>query len=143
MALTLGPMPERVREAVARLIVERRPNPPEADERLNGLFLSGGPTGCDYLTADGNAWSWDAWDNTVARIDDGPQKIAVIAIAAKRIPELAEWLPRRPPAARDCPTCHGTGRLLPPWPRHLQCSDCHGLGWAPDDETVTRPHGKG
>jgi hypothetical protein len=51
-----------------------------------------------------------------------------VARAAGRVPELAAWLPARPPGATDCGPCHGSGTLPPPWPP-IQCPECFGMGW--------------
>jgi hypothetical protein len=129
MTVALGPMPANVRAVVGRLVVEARRDHPETDQRLNGFLLTGGPGGCSYLDADGEVWNWSAWDDSVERVEDGPLKVGLVAIAAERVPELGEWLPRRPVAAPDCQTCAGSGWLPPPWPR-VQCPECSGLGWS-------------
>ncbi|WP_422929171.1 hypothetical protein [Singulisphaera sp. PoT] len=123
--LSLGPMPESVRKVVRRLIAENRPENPATDERLNGLLLSGGPTGCCYLDANGRAWNCDFWAGTIELVPDGPMKVGMVVIAAARHPEFAAWLPPRPAGATDCRPCRGSGW---PFPR-LQCPECHGMGW--------------
>src|ERR1700722_19606751 len=130
MRLVLGPMPLGIRAVVARLIAEGRCQPPNTDERLNGLLLTGGPSGCSYLDADGEVWHLSFWDNdeTVEQVPDGTLKISLIAIAAKRFPELTGWLPSRPTNASDCQVCKMTGWLQPPLPK-IQCPECFGLGW--------------
>jgi hypothetical protein len=126
--LSLGPMPDAVRPLVQRLAAEARPDHPDPDERLNGFLLTGGPAGCSYLDADGGVWNWCVIDESVELVPDGPLKVALVAIAAERVPELAAWLPARPPGAPDCQLCRGSGWLQPPLPR-LQCSECNGMGW--------------
>jgi hypothetical protein len=126
--LSLGPMPEAVRAVVRRLIAEARTEQSGPDDRLTGLLLTGGPAGCTFLDADGEAWDWCAWDESVERVPDSPRKVGLIAIAAERVPELAAWLPRRPPGAADCQPCCGSGWLPAPWPR-VQCPECNGMGW--------------
>jgi hypothetical protein len=132
MALLLGPMPASVRTAVQRLIAADRRHPPHADERLNGLLLTGGPGGCSYLDADGEVWNRFFWSEheSVEHVPDGPLKVGLVAIAAERLPALAEWLPRRPSRAVDCAVCNATGWLQPPNPP-VQCPKCHGMGWLP------------
>jgi hypothetical protein len=129
MGLVLGPIPPSVRAVVVQLIAQGCCHPPNADERLNGLMLTGGPTGCSYLDADGEVWNWSFWDNdeSVERVPDGMMKIGLIAIAAERFPELAVWLPARPAKASDCKVCKMTGSLQPLSP--IQCPECSGLGW--------------
>jgi hypothetical protein len=128
--LELGTMNEEVRCVVARLVAKARPERPAADERLNGFLLTGGPGGCSYLDVEGRVWDWSAWDDSVELVPDGPRKVALVAIAAERVPELSAWLPARPSKASDCVPCHGAGWLPTPWPR-LLCPECHGMGWVP------------
>ncbi len=128
MALFLGPMSDAVRAVVERLVTEMRPNPPNADERLNGFLLTVGPTGCSFLDAGGEVWNWWAWDETIESVPDGPLKVGLVATAADRVRELAALLPTRLPGAVDCEPCHGSGWLPPPWPG-IQCPECNGMGW--------------
>jgi hypothetical protein len=126
--LVLGPMPDAVRSVVRRLVEDARPERADADERLNGFLLTGGPGGCSYLDADGQVWNWSPWDESVELVPDGPLKVGLVAIAVERLPELAAWLPLRPSGASDCVLCRGSGWLPPPRPR-LQCQECNGMGW--------------
>lgn len=128
--LALGPMPGAVRLAVRRLIEETCPERPEGTRGPQGLFLAGGPGGSSYLDAEGEVWNWWHWDDSIERVPDGAIKVALVANAARRLPELAPWLPARPARATDCEPCHGSGWLPPPLDR-LQCPECHGLGWIP------------
>ena len=129
MALALGPMPSGLMEIVSRWIDQgRQSDPPTTDNRLDALFIYGGPVYCCYLDAEGEAWLWDAWEDDVTRVQDGPTKVGIIAIAADRRNELAAWLPRRPAEAVNCRRCASGGWLLSPWPR-IQCPECVGLGW--------------
>ena len=133
MVLRLGPIPPSVRGTVRRLSAAGRPDPPNPDERLNGLLITGGPGGECYLDAEGEAWNrrygLNDHDESVAHIPDGPMKVGLVAVAAERFPELAEWLPRRPATALDCPTCQASGSLPPPW-HQVQCPHCFGMGWS-------------
>jgi len=115
------------------LVAEARPERPDADERLNGFLLTGGPAGCSYLDADGQVWNWCVFDESIERVPDGPLKVGLVAIAAERVPELAAWLPVRPRGASDCALCRGSGWLPSPWPR-VQCPECNGMGWIPDQK---------
>jgi hypothetical protein len=133
--LNLGPMPEAVRRAVKRLIMETDPAERwEGDERLSGLFLAGGPGGSSYLDTEGEVWNWSAWDGdeSIDRVPDGARKVSIVALAAKRMPELEAWLPARPSEASNCEACQGSGWLPPPLDR-LQCPRCLGLGWLVSD----------
>jgi hypothetical protein len=130
--LVLGPMPGPVRQAVRRLIAETRPSGRrEHDERLCGLLLSGGPTGCFYLDAEGEVWDCSTWDDSIEVVPEGELKVGIVADAADRIPELAMWLPARPSDAPSCQHCQESGRMPPPL-EFLQCPGCFGLGWRSD-----------
>lgn len=126
--LSLGPMPDAVRDLVRRLIADGRPERPDPDERLNGFLLTGGPGGCSYLDSNGQVWNWSSYDESVELVPDGPHKVGLVAIAAERVPEFAAWLPARTPNAQDCRQCHGSGWLPPLLPR-VQCPECNGMGW--------------
>jgi hypothetical protein len=124
-------MPEGVRRAVRRRIAETYPaERPKGDERLNGLFLAGGPGGSSYLDAEGEVWNWSSWDGdeSIEWVPDGALKVSIVALAAKRIPELQSWLPARPSDASNCEPCQGSGWLPPPLNK-MQCPECLGLGW--------------
>jgi hypothetical protein len=128
--LLLGPMAVSVQTVIRRLVAEARPERPEADERLNGFLLTGGPGGCSFLDADGQVWNWSAFDESIDLVPDGPLKVSLVAIAADRMPELGAWLPSHPSGASDCGPCQGSGWVLPPLPRVL-CPQCYGMGWLP------------
>jgi hypothetical protein len=100
MTLKLGPMPPAVREVVRRLVAQALAESQETDERLKGYFVCGGPGGCTYLDAEGEVWNhsfgFPEQPDEITLVPDGPQKVTAVAIAAERVPELAEWLPRRP-----------------------------------------------
>src|SRR5690349_7753062 len=127
MPLSLGPMPDGLRPIVSRHIAEhrrrwrrsellrrlglgwlekyRRKEPSRYFNELNAIFIVGGPSGCTYLDADGEIWDRSAWDDSIVRVEDGPGKVGIIAFAARSLPELAQWLPRRPAGAVDCSPC--------------------------------------
>jgi hypothetical protein len=129
MVISLGPMPPELRETVGRWITEgKASHPATVSEPFNAVVIQGGPDGACYLDADGQFWSWDAWDNVFTRVEDDLTKVGLIAVAAEHLPELAAWLPRRPPEAMDCAICKGSGRSLSPGPQ-MQCQECVGLGW--------------
>lgn len=128
MSLSLGPMPPHVQSIVSRLVAEAQLRPREVESRPNAVLLTAGPGGCSYLDANGEVWSLNLFDDTIDLVPDGPVKVGLIAIASERIPELADWLPRRPATASDCQLCNTTGWLQPPFPS-VQCVECFGLGW--------------
>jgi hypothetical protein len=134
MALSLGPMPDSVRAVVQRLVAEAQLVMPQTDGRL-GYVLTGGPSGASYIDAGGDVWNfffdWNDSGDRIEPVPDGPMKVGLIAIAANRVPGLAEWLPVRPSGASDCPMCHQSGWLQPPHfpPESFQCPNCFGMGW--------------
>ena len=128
MTLMLGPMPASVRVTVSQLVEAARGQWSGTSGRFLGYFLHGGPSGCDFLDADGEVWSWCAWDDSVEHVPDGPRKVGAVAIAAERIPALAAWFPIRPRHAVDCDMCHGQGWLDVITPR-LLCPEFYGMGW--------------
>jgi hypothetical protein len=129
MKVTLGPLPPQLRALVARWIEEgRHSNPPRTDDRLNAVFLGGGPGGSSYLDAAGTVYIWDGWDDSVRKVEDGLEKITIIVEATECRPELMAWFPERPDQALTCQQCAGDGWLPPPWPK-VVCFKCSGLGW--------------
>lgn len=110
--------------AVVRRLVAESPDP-------LGFLLTGGPGGASYLDADGEAYhlwiGFSGEDDVIARVEDGPRKVILIAIAAERVPELVDWLPKRPSDATTCMLCKGSCRI--PQAPMCQCFECAGLGW--------------
>ena len=129
MTSSLGPMPPSLQELVERWIEDaRRTERPTEDPVSDALFIYGGPVFCCYLKASGEVLHWDAWDDIVTTMDDGPDKVSTIVCAAIHRPELAAWLPVRSPHTHDCESCEGKGWLRPPLPKII-CTACSGLGW--------------
>lgn len=130
MTTKLGPLPPSLRRIVAGWIeAGRLTKPPATEEKIAAVFISGGPAAIFYLDADGEIWVLSLGEEKFTRVGDGPDKLRIIVAAAEHRPELAEWLPRRPAGAHDCPQCAGGGWWLPPLPR-IACDKCHGLGWS-------------
>jgi hypothetical protein len=126
---SLGPMPPSLQELVERWIEIGRSADQTSDDRVSdALFIYGGPVLCCYLTASGEVLEWDAWDDIVTTIADGPSKVSTIVCAAQHRPELAGWLPVRPLLAHDCEWCDGEGWRRAPLPKII-CTVCSGLGW--------------
>lgn len=132
--LKLGPIPDSLREFIRQLVANARSEPFESDERLNGYVLTAGPSGCSYLTADGQVWN-SYYGDSITLVPDGPLKVGLIAITVERVPELALWLPTRPAEALDCITCRGSGQWTLSSSSKIQCPECNGMGWLPLDET--------
>jgi hypothetical protein len=122
-------MPPNLQELVKQWVGDgRRTDPPTEDPESDAVFVYGGPGACFYLKPSGDVLRWDMWDGVGTTMDDGPAKVSVIVCAAQHRPELAAWLPVRPPHAHDCDSCDGRGWLRPPLPEII-CSACSGLGW--------------
>jgi len=101
---------------------------------LDALYLFGTMGMEAVLKADGSVLVSvdDSWDQPDAppppwRPATVLERTASLVIARKRIPEVAELLPSRPPGAADCPRCKGTGRII----QEVVCMDCGALGWVP------------
>ena len=128
MAHLLGPLPETMRPFVSQLVNEARKGQAAIDPRIDGFLLAGGPGGCSFLDADGEAWFWSVADESITHIEDGPRKVSLICLAAERVRGLAQWLPSRPPLACNCPKCNASGWINVQSVR-LQCPNCSGIGW--------------
>lgn len=78
---------------------------------------------------DGSFVRWDhEEDPEVVKplVDPYWERMALCA-GAKKYPELAALIPKRPPHASTCESCEGTGEI-PGAPPEIMCS-CGGLGW--------------
>jgi hypothetical protein len=91
-------------------------------------------TGCILLrpTGDLSFVAWDRPERTEemgASQPDREMAHAARAIGSRRFPAVAGLAPQRTASARECPSCHGTGRVdaAPP---NIVCQ-CGGLGWLP------------
>ena len=86
-------------------------------------------------------WAWEgcfgvrANGDVVFVNDDGvpnpltnarEERLVTLAYAARRHPELASLLPKRPQAAVSCGACGGAGAMTK---ARLVCGECYGLGW--------------
>ena len=72
------------------------------------------------------AEQWPASDAYTDHIATPRERIACIAIGARRTPEFRELLPRRPMEAVDCAQCAGAGIM---GAHGVLCAECAGLGW--------------
>ena len=90
--------------------------------------------GCYGLRPNGEIFSF-VWDEPYQlRIErDVRIQNLVLFQGAKSFPDLAEMVPARPPDARECEFCKGTGRadgLSAELAESVLCY-CGGLGWVP------------
>jgi hypothetical protein len=61
-----------------------------------------------------------------------PAETAWLRQAGEILPEVAQLLPKRPPGAKDCRLCKGTGYIhRDATGRGVVCPECGGLGWKP------------
>jgi hypothetical protein len=108
-----------------------------------GITLFGTIGGEAYLRPDGTVWyHWVVdWTNEPDRYEwregRGNERWAALVLGARRMPELKELLPARPPATPDCPRCEGrgeifVGRQADGVERGIVCPDCGALGWIAD-----------
>jgi hypothetical protein len=132
--VSLGPLPNSLREQIVEWIDEARGAGGNYDPGTNSLFISGGPSWLEYLDADGQVFAINpTMDAPPFLVKDGPAKVASIVIASRRYPELTAWLPERTGAARDCVACSATGWwCLPGSSYSVICRGCAGLGWLPE-----------
>lgn len=92
-------------------------------------------TGCILLRPTGElqfvAWAHpgDAERLGAAGQHDLAMAHAARAVGSRRFPAVVGLAPQRTASARECPSCHGSGRVdaAPP---NLICQ-CGGLGWLP------------
>jgi hypothetical protein len=82
------------------------------------------------LRPDGHLVRWSTEDECegVREVDDRILARIALVQCARQYPELKHLVPVRPPGARTCPTCDGTGHMPPPIPATVICS-CGGVGW--------------
>jgi hypothetical protein len=121
-AVTLGPMPAELAERVRSWIQERR------GEDGPGLLIFEEATASYRLDAEGAVRRRSLGGGGVEVILDGPEKTAVVALAAEIRPELAVWLPKPPLDAVNCGRCVGSGGIES-FGRRGACPECLGLGW--------------
>src|SRR6266478_3294879 len=108
----LGPLPDHLRQHVART---GKPVDWPEHPITRGIVLFSFSGFCGVLDENGALWIYDAGrDPMIAEAPDGPEKLLEIRRATPHWPELADWLPRRPTDAADCPRCGGDGQLFRP-----------------------------
>jgi len=126
----------------SRMAAAEREHPESARwiREAGGISLFGTIGGEAYLRPDGTVWYyWAAdWTNDPDRYEwregRGNERWAALVLGSKRMPELKQLLPIRPPNAPDCPRCGGRGeihvsRQSDGKERGIICPDCGALGW--------------
>ena len=110
-------------------------NPPVARmlEELGALYLFGTIGMEAVLLPDGSVLVAvdERWDEPQAPLPEWrrateTERTLSLMIARKRLPEVADLLPQRPPRVPDCPQCGGSGFLLGD---AIACGNCGALGW--------------
>jgi len=86
-------------------------------------------SGALSITADGSVLFFD-WESEEIRPIKDERWIMIAAVsAAEKYPDLRGLIPDRPPTAKTCPLCAGSG-IQSLTPRHETfCGQCCGLGW--------------
>lgn len=95
---------------------------------VGDLYLHSAP-GADYfLRRDGSVWeafrSLEGGALQWREVEDG-DRVAALVLSLDDVPEVAELLPQRPPAAVKCPSCDGADVVV----GYRVCHRCAGLGW--------------
>jgi hypothetical protein len=80
------------------------------------------------FTPGGALLGYDWESEQVAPEKDARWLVIAAVSAAGKYPDLREMLPQRPPTAKACSLCSGTGRVFPV---KAFCGSCCGLGWTP------------
>jgi hypothetical protein len=73
--------------------------------------------------------NWPACEEHSERLAAPRERIAAIALGARKYPQLLELLPTRPTGAPACVTCGGAGFVGDG--DGVLCPKCDGLGWVP------------
>jgi|SRR5882762_2018766 len=121
-------------EVVRTLIDAARARSSSAIERallaMDALPIPWAWEGCFGVRANGDVVYVDEHAKPIqleSLPDARQQRLATLVYAAKRNPDLACLLPKRPENVAPCPTCHGTGTVTK---IEALCGECIGLGWS-------------
>ena len=133
--------PEWIANATRAYIVENAKTHPEIAafvETLDALPLYADWNGGVALRPDGELidFLWDEPQSIQVETDPHLRFLALVT-GSERYPELAPLSPKRTSNDRDCPSCHGTGRLLELEAHGVDTTNircyCGGTGWLPAD----------
>ena len=115
-------------------------NPAEAAwlRQAGGVLLYGTVGSEAVLRPDGSVWTYGA-DNPLSPYPSPPwpeatrlERWGALTLSTTLNPEVGRLLPKRPPGAKDCTLCKGTGYIhRGPLSRGIVCPECGGLGWKP------------
>jgi hypothetical protein len=133
---------ELILQVLKRFLAESLSDPMklrEAAVQLQALPLLNDMGGCYLIRPDGEivSFAWGSPSDWAIERDSRIRNIALFE-GSKKYPELRTLAPVRPPSARDCPHCKGTG-VDPIAAEHglsnVKCY-CGGLGWIPEDDAA-------
>lgn len=96
----------------------------EAAHRTGGVPVYSDMSGCLLIQPDGQIVRFDYETEAIAP-ELRPQWLKIAKhSAARRFPALTALLPPKPPHARLCEQCDGSGEISGAW-----CGRCFGVGW--------------
>ena len=127
-------LPPHIADRIRTTVLEGRGRGIDEEARGHGAIALMGTLGSTWLLRpDGSLWDVDAdFEKPLTPLPDELRITALVA-GSQRYPWLAELLPQRPDAARDCRKCGGRGMITPAGAPHsaqgIFCSDCSALGW--------------
>jgi hypothetical protein len=130
--------PKLAKEIQHRLDQAKEFYPSTVSRDGKAVCIEGGIGSENYVSPDGDVYveTYDLSTGEPSGIDRSRlAQIAVLVTGSSIIPGLAEMLPKRPPEARACGKCDGTGWLLREVFRSstgeqgVICDECAGLGW--------------
>ena len=126
----------RLLEAQLGELEPTNPSLAESIRDAGGVLLYGTIGSAGYLRPDGSVWINDAdnWDESVDirfvwREATGPERWSALVLGSRRMPEIAQLLPKRSADAIDCAACGRTGNVRVGEGADLICSTCGGMGW--------------
>ena len=117
---------------IAHIHTLLRSDGPASDEErtvartTNALPVYSDWSGSLAVTPDGEVLFYDSESGQVTPVTDDAWSIVAAVSAAQKYPDLRDMLPDRPPTAKSCGVCSGTGRQMP---GKAFCGKCSGLGW--------------
>ena len=96
-----------------------------------GLPIYGDIGGTLFIRSDGEILSQSNTHEETPSLETNPEwRLVAIVSAVRKFPALGVLLPAPSKGARLCPDCNGTGYIVLETKHPLNCSICHGLGWA-------------
>ena len=93
---------------------------------MNALPVYFDFSGALGFTPDGTVLHHDLESRQTTAMTDERWIVIAAVSAAEKYPDLREMLPDKPPTAKTCTLCSGTGRQLE---IKAFCGNCAGLGW--------------